>query len=114
MDITPTSTRAEAHFFMRTSQHFSSNVGTPHWLKVKGICVAHFSALISTLLDGPLGRFPPCCCLANPTPNSGCEPNFYSYMNEDHVTEVSSAVTIQKVSRVQEHPAAASKPQRVG
>ena len=99
-------------------------MGTPHWLKVKGICIAHFSAHIAisfalSLLHVPSVRFPPvtssptcslskssasptsfggsrqnpCAsahwsgmsgCLANPTPNTGHEPNFYSYMNEEH------------------------------
>ena len=41
VDTTPTCTRADAHFLVRTTQctihtalHFS-NVGTPHWLQVK-------------------------------------------------------------------------------
>ena len=105
--------RAQTRIFLvrkiHTALHFSI-VDTPRWFKVKGICVAHFSALISisffmSLMDGPLGRFPrvtssptsfagrklnPCAsarwsgmsgCLANPTPNTGY---FYSYVNEEH------------------------------
>ena len=106
---------------MHNSQH-SSNVGTPHCLKVKGICVTHFSALISISLLCPCQmvllvaslrsrpHLPALCqdqqrpqppwvevewtlvspftgvsgCLANPTPHTGFEPNFYSYMNEEH------------------------------
>ena len=70
-----------AHHSAQFTQHCTlSNVGTPHWLKVKGICVAHFSALISvsfvmSLLDGPLGRFPPVtsspsCSLSRPSASS--------------------------------------------
>ena len=49
VDTTPTCTRADAHFSRaHITVHNSfidpyfSNVGTPHWLKVTGICVAHF------------------------------------------------------------------------
>ena len=128
VDTTPTCTRADAlfcraHLTVHNLLHFA-NVGTPYWLKVKGFCVAHFSALISisfsmSLLNVPLVRFPPvtssltcpvsrtsaswtslgrsrvnpCAsanwsgmsgCLANLTSNTGYEPNFYSYMNEEH------------------------------
>ena len=62
-------------------------------------------------------------CLANPTPNTGYEPKFHSYMNEERstrrsisltITEVSSAVTtlpssqppkIYKVFRIQQQQA---------
>ena len=52
-DTAPTCTRADAHssrahITVQNSHidpHFS-NVGTPHWLKEKGICVAHFSEII--------------------------------------------------------------------
>ena len=82
VDTTPFCTRADAHFSRacitvhnsRIDPHFS-NVGA-HRIgsKEKGICVAHFSALISisfvmSLSDGPLGRFPlvtssPTCSLS--------------------------------------------------
>ena len=60
VDTTPTCTRAHAHFSRAhitvhnsyTDPHFS-NVSTPHWLKAKGICVAHFPALISISLLCP-------------------------------------------------------------
>ena len=48
VDTSPSCTRANAYFLVRTSQcaihtalHFS-NEGTPHWFKVKRICVAYF------------------------------------------------------------------------
>ena len=48
VELTPTCTRADAHVSrahitvrLRIDPQFS-NVGTPPWLKVKGICVAHF------------------------------------------------------------------------
>ena len=48
---------------IHTALHFS-NVGTPRWPKVKGICVAHFSSIISiscamSWLNVPFVRFPP-------------------------------------------------------
>ena len=84
VDTTPTCTPADAHFSrariaVHSSQHFS-HVGPPHWLRVKGICVAHFSALMSisfvmSLSDGPLGRYPPvtsspACSLSRPSASS--------------------------------------------
>ena len=84
VDTTPNCTCADAHFSrahiaVHNSQHFS-NVGTPHRLRVKGICVAHFSALMSisfvmSLLDGPLGRYlpvtsSPTCSLSRPSASS--------------------------------------------
>ena len=53
VDTTPACTRADAHFSrahitvhnLHMEPHFS-NVGTPHRLQVKGICVAHFSEVI--------------------------------------------------------------------
>ena len=67
-------------------------------------------------------------CLANPTPNTGCEPNFYSYMNEEHTpinlpeskrnfqcrddATIISATEDPAVFRIRKHPAAASKPQQ--
>ena len=59
--------------------------------------------------------------IANPTRNTGYEPNFYSYMNEEHtpINLPDSAVTTPPSSQLpkiqkfltREHPAAASKPQ---
>ena len=60
VNTAPTCTRADAHSSrahitvhnLHIDPHFS-NVCTPHWLKEKGICVAHFSALISISLSCP-------------------------------------------------------------
>ena len=86
-DTTPTCKRTDAHFSRahiavhnaHIDPHFS-NVGTPHWLKVRGICVAHFLCahfhlFVMSLLRGPLVRFPLVAssltyCLSRPSVSS--------------------------------------------